>query len=84
MKYSDWIREQPCAVCKSFNMVTAHHVRNQHSGMSKKPSDDNVIPLCWKCHYELHYTGQKTFAKKNYIDYEELINYYRRIYEMQS
>ena len=58
-KYS----EMPCCICGSRKMVSGHHVISFKS----RPDldiDENIIPLCFKHHREIHDNGRNTFINK--------------------
>ena len=66
--YLKWVRERPCLVSGSTNVV-AHHVRiGLSGGMGIKPSDYRTLPLDYKLHMLLHNVGEKTFWKDHSID----------------
>lgn len=54
----DWlnhVRMQPCLFCGQRPAGQAHHVRWGHkAGMGTKPDDLRCIPLCPKCHGDVH------------------------------
>jgi hypothetical protein len=54
-------KTKPCAVCARFE-AEPHHVKSKKSG-----GDDmgfNLMPLCRRCHKEVHDIGLTTFASK--------------------
>jgi hypothetical protein len=73
--YLRWLATSfPCVVCDiKDGTIVAHHVRaGQAGGMGLKPGDDRCIPICNRCHMELHEypLGEKTFLDINGVDYE--------------
>jgi 5-methylcytosine-specific restriction endonuclease McrA len=54
----------PCLVCSESgeNRVTWHHLKTRKSGGGDE--DFNLMPLCQRCHTEVHTIGLKSFAKK--------------------
>ncbi len=67
-----WVRSLPCSVpgCQSRDMVQAHvsPAEGCPSGMSRKHDYEQIIPLCWRHHKELHQAGQHTFDRRHGID----------------
>lgn len=58
-KYLNFIRQQPCANCFKPSHIegsAAHHINGQGLGVGKsiKVSDAYTIPLCARCHAEIH------------------------------
>lgn len=65
--YLAWIRCLPCAVCGSRFKSHAHH-RIGHGRLGGKTDDFEAIPLCHKCHNELHNNdegGWEAFERKH-------------------
>lgn len=57
-KYLRSVRGQPCLVCRSPG--EAHHVNiAMKRGVSLKVGDNWVVPLCHRCHMELHHFGDE-------------------------
>lgn len=52
LKYASWIRRQPCAMCGRPGPCQVHH--RTGSGMGLRAKDRDSMPLCAKCHGELH------------------------------
>ncbi|MFP1742495.1 DUF968 domain-containing protein [Lonsdalea quercina] len=53
-KYTGWVKTQECSGCRR-PADDPHHIINQGlSGTGTKPHDLFVIPLCRRCHDELH------------------------------
>lgn len=46
-------RQRPCFCCERPAPSHAHHV-TYGRGKGQKVPDSEVIPLCWRCHSELH------------------------------
>ena len=57
-KYLSFVRSLPCASCGTEADLTAHHLRHDIApyagGMSYKAHDFLTMPLCGKCHSEMH------------------------------
>lgn len=51
-----------CEVCGFYHGSTPHHVQSVKSGGTN--DEWNIIPLCLRCHGEIHTIGRSTFAKK--------------------
>lgn len=49
-----------CSICKTKDKLTIHHKSYENLG---KEIDDDVIVLCRKCHYNIHFNGKKSFNK---------------------
>lgn len=51
-KYRKWISEQPCLRCSNSGPCDPHHEDHgfYNSGMGTKPSDTQLVPLCFQCH----------------------------------
>ena len=50
--YRKSFKDEPCWSCgvNDGTVVGAHIRWNEHSGMGRKPSDDLIVPLCFRCH----------------------------------
>ena len=61
-KHLEYVASLPCILCKAGFYSHSHNVQAHHllkpwngvRGMSLRAGDDNVIPLCFKHHSELH------------------------------
>ena len=58
-KYLNWVATLPCADCKAEDgTVVAHHLKGRLSPLSGgagwKASDYNVMPLCYRHHFDIH------------------------------
>jgi hypothetical protein len=55
-EYRRWVSEQCCARCGSFPPCDPHHIKGVFhlSGTAMKPTDFAIMPLCHKCHLEIH------------------------------
>jgi hypothetical protein len=51
-RYLDFIRRQRCCACGALPISHAHHVTG--AGMALKAADRDAIPLCARCHADLH------------------------------
>jgi hypothetical protein len=74
-KHLEFIRSQPCCICKDNTGTEAAHIRTAslahgkpHTGMSEKPSDKWTLPLCNRHHREQHTMAELAFWKKYEID----------------
>lgn len=56
-----WMNEQSCVACEG-GPCEGHHIVN--GGMSKKAHHSLIVPLCDRCHDELHDRGKLTFEAK--------------------
>lgn len=83
--HTTWVRGFACCVCGSMTNIAAAHVRlGSHTGLSQKPDDFRVVPLCdgpcanreglFGCHNRQHVIGEETFWKSAEIDPEALID----------
>ncbi|EQA0930834.1 DUF968 domain-containing protein, partial [Escherichia coli] len=63
-KYTRWVKTQPCACCGQPADDPHHLIGHGQGGMGTKADDLFVIPLCRKCHNELH-AGVKDFEEKH-------------------
>lgn len=66
-EYLDMVRGMHCCVCGWFPPVDPHHIKGYAhitgGGLSRKPDDSWVIPLCHAHHTQLHDQGWKTWEK---------------------
>ena len=61
-KHLEWVASLPCILCKAgfyshSKHVQAHHLLKPYKGtrgMSRRAGDENVIPLCFHHHSQLH------------------------------
>ena len=78
-KHLVWLRELPCAFCKSPAPSEASHIRlHGMAGVGMKSSDSRALPSCHECHMEAHRLGERTFYGG---DLEEAIKLSERLYE---
>jgi len=50
-----------CAACRAWQNVSAHHIKSRGSGGHDIP--ENLIPLCIRCHIEIHQIGNRKFIE---------------------
>lgn len=59
-EYLSHIRTLACLSCKIKNRSQAHHLlRAGIRGMGMKSEDKHAVPLCKKCHDDLHRMGDE-------------------------
>lgn len=63
--YLAWIRLKPCVGCRRI-AKQAHHVIARGAG----GSDYQTVPLCFRCHRQVHDFGRDFFEVKHAIDLE--------------
>jgi len=51
-----------CVNC-GFSRCEVHHIRSRGAG--GQDDDFNLVPLCRKCHTEIHMRGAVTFTEEN-------------------
>ncbi len=61
--YTRWVKTQKCMTCGNQADDPHHIIGHGLGGMGTKADDLFVIPLCRKCHSELH-AGVKDFEEK--------------------
>ncbi len=61
--YTRWVKTQKCMTCGNQADDPHHIIGHGLGGMGTKADDLFVIPLCRKCHNELH-AGVKDFEEK--------------------
>jgi len=76
-KYLDWMRKQPCVVCRRVPSDPDHHP----SRGSGRGTDRRTYPVCRMHHVERHRIGIYTFQRKYGIDVESEISSHERRYE---
>ena len=54
----EWVKAQPCLVCRDTPSENAHI---KSGGMGRKSDAANVVNLCSRCHGELHRAGRDSF-----------------------
>ena len=54
----EWVKAQPCLVCRDTPSENAH---TKSGGTSRKADADTIVPLCSRCHGELHRAGRDSF-----------------------
>ncbi|NWC66025.1 DUF968 domain-containing protein [Cedecea sp. P7760] len=62
--YLKWVKTQPCEGCGSSADDPHHLIGHGQGGMGTKSHDSFAIPLCRKCHDELH-RDQREFERKH-------------------
>lgn len=77
----------PCFICGSRNQVSGHHIIS----FASRPDLDvpeNILPLCFTHHREIHDKGRDTFIKEQNIghflemrgfEYDELGGWYLNV-----
>ena len=60
-KHLKYVRQLPCCVCGMTGGVDPHHLRSFAfgRGMGMKSDDKWTVPLCRKCHNDVHMVGTK-------------------------
>ena len=54
------IRKLPCCGCMKHGRVQAHHLLStKDRGMGQRSTDKDAVPLCFRCHEDLHRRGSK-------------------------
>lgn len=53
-----WVRAMPCTVCRDTPSENAH---TASGGTGRKADADTIVPLCARCHGELHRAGRASF-----------------------
>ena len=89
--YKKWIIRLPCCASGGYGydpnsgerLNDPHHIPDGLGGSAKR-NDHRLIPLTHALHVELHQIGQETFAEKYGLDYEVLIEAYRRLYDKKT
>ena len=64
--YLSFVRTFPCCVCG--NTATDAHHTGTNRGMGIKANDLTAVPLCRKCHTELHSVGVNTFVDRHFVE----------------
>jgi len=66
-KYLAFIDSKPCLICGRAS--THHHVRLYGGGgVGMKPPDNYCVPICVKCHTQLHAMPERDFWSYSNID----------------
>lgn len=60
-KLCESYRKMPCLVCGGYNSVSGHHLRTRGSG--GPDIEENLIPLCFSHHAEIHNVGLVKFCQ---------------------
>lgn len=61
-EYLAFVRSLSCAKCNASGpSVSHHHPLAGHSAMGSKTSDYRTVPLCVRCHDEVHQHGKISF-----------------------
>lgn len=68
LEHLKWVATKPCMICNK-RPVQVHHLLKPYDGargMGRKSGDNNVIPLCYHHHAELHtkFGSEKLFFDK--------------------
>lgn len=69
--YLAFVRTLPCVICEAPYAVPHHAGDNR--GMALKCSDTRTIPLCTRCHTEMHQKGVITFQLVHNFDVKDSI-----------
>ncbi len=54
--------DMECAACGDWQNVSGHHIKSRGAGGHDIP--ENLIPLCIRCHTEIHMIGPTKFYQK--------------------
>ncbi|GKX58364.1 DUF968 domain-containing protein [Leminorella grimontii] len=76
-KYTKWVKTQPCAACGTGADDPHHIIGHGQGGMGTKAHDLFVIPLCRRCHDELH-TGVTAWEQEHGSQIEHLYRFLDR------
>lgn len=82
--YTDWLRQRPCCSCGGSG-VQVHH--RTGAGMGLRAHDHDAMPLCFRCHSDLHCLGGRfsTFSREDLRQWQdEQIAALRAVYEPQG
>jgi hypothetical protein len=73
-KHLERVRQLECCNCHAPPPNHAHHIiGTKRGGVGLKSSgDDECIPLCWRCHRELHDWGHESWELTYGVSQEEL------------
>jgi len=72
--YLQFVRRLPCAICHDDTGCNPHHeVGNKRRGVAFKSHNIRTLPLCPRCHTELHNSGHETFALRYGVTQAEMI-----------
>jgi hypothetical protein len=63
-KHCVFVKTLPCAGCPEIPPSDYSHVGDKTKGMATKVGDNKTIPLCRKCHNELHQNGEERYYNK--------------------
>lgn len=63
-------RKMPCRACFSRAGVTGHHLLTVGAHPEYKNVPENIMPLCFHCHREVHDIGLTKFVNKNNLHNE--------------
>jgi hypothetical protein len=78
-KYISWLKTLPCLLCGKES--EPHHVNVKgFGGKGIKTADQRSIPVCHEHHMEIHNNGRDSFATKYNLDYENIIQRLRKVY----
>ena len=70
-KYLDWLKGQPCLVCKHLPCDPAHQSLGWPSGTGIKGPDSFALPLCRRCHHRQHQIGEVAFWAEVFMTGEQ-------------
>jgi hypothetical protein len=62
-------KEQPCVGCGRLHASDNHHTQN--GGTGRKASYTTIVPLCRKCHHDVHNHGAAAFERVRGISFEQ-------------
>jgi 5-methylcytosine-specific restriction endonuclease McrA len=66
-KYLKWVKTLPCCICGLDGCDPHHAIGMKLGGMGTKAPDDMVMPLCRKCHSDMHNKPQLWYLQKGFI-----------------
>ena len=76
-KLREWIRKQRCYICGTNQDITVSHIKTRGSGGK---DENNVIPMCMKCHMKF----EPLPAKKKQEMFNKVARYYMELFTHAS
>lgn len=83
-KHLEFVRSKRCMTCFSLPQNHAHHLLTPNErGTGIKNGDNWAVPLCHKCHTDLHNTGSeiKYFESCGW-DMQQVLNCAKELYKI--
>lgn len=83
-KHLKWLASLPCVLTGAVNVQSAHIREGNNSGMGRKPSDNQAIPLSVEKHREQHTMKESAFYELHGKTLDQVKELARNLYKISG